>query len=266
MSGATSSGVESFGRVDILEVGRTYRVLSEELVCKALDEDPGPSGVNLAPVEAIELSPQDKERLADILANKIGGALANLRPDDSENEILDLIEDTFAVVRLKKRLENETNRASNTLRETFYERMSSRDPGVGITEVTHSEETNEYDPDAHPIVQVATDFLLDEDCGGALIPSPVQSRAKKDWKLLKKKAKEWSSEYNMSETETCGEIIAATIAVEVHTGGDPDHTRPYERYISKERGATWSQLDEVPTHPVDRRLMKWYEDMNHMSS
>lgn len=258
MSRATGCGVESFGRVDILEVGRTYRVLSKELVCKALDEDAGPSILNLASIEGIELSPQDKEILADILANQITGALSSLRPDGPENAILGLVEDTFAVARLKKRLETQTGRPSNTLRKAFYERMSSADPGV--THVTHSEENHGFEPDEDPIIQKATDFLLDENRGGSLIPEPVQNRADEDWRILQKKAKEWGEEYDMPETEACEEVIAATIAVEVHTGGILAQTRPYRRYLYKERGATWSQLDDDPTHPEDRRLVEWYQD------
>jgi hypothetical protein len=258
MSGTTSSGVESFGTVDILELGRTYRVLSEELVCKALDEEPGDYRLDLGPQEEIEFTPQERETLADILANQIVATLDNLCPDGPENETLDLIEDTFAVACLKKHLEDQTNCANNTLRKAFYERMCSPDPGV--THVTHSEETTTPSREAGPIVEAVTGFLLDENRGGAKIPGPVQSRAEELWDLLLKKAEEWGPEYNMSEMEACREVIAATIAVEVRTGGDPDHIRPYERYIYKERGATWSQLDEDPSHEIDKRLVKWYED------
>lgn len=255
MSRASSPRVESFGTVDILNVGRTYRVLSKEFVGKALDKDAGYSRLNLTSSEEIEFDDEQEGKLADCLANQISGALFNFRPDDPENKALNLIEETFAVTRLKKRLENQTNCDSNTFRRGFYERMSYGDDVVA----THIEERHGFPLD-NSVIQKATDFLLDESFGGVLIPDPVQSRAKEDWETLQKKAKEWSTEYNMPENEACEEVIAATMAVEVHTGGDPDHIEPYKNYVYKERGATWSQLDDDPTHPFDRRLVKEYEN------
>lgn len=262
MSGTSRSGLDSFGRVEILEVGRTYSVLSEELVCKALDKDPATGGLFEKPVEELELGPKQEERLADILANEINAILNNFRPNESENGILADIKHTFDIARLKKLLETETGADRYNFRKKFYERMCTRrDPGVGVTEVTHSDETNEYDPDSHPIITVATDFLLDNNRGGKLIPQHVQSRAKKDWDNLQKKAKVWSAEYNMSETEACGEVIAAAIAVEVHTGGNSEHANPYRKFLLKERGATWSQLDKNPTQDIDKRCLKRYKNL-----
>jgi hypothetical protein len=263
MSRTSSSGIESFGTLDILAVGRTYEVLSTELVCKSLYEDPGPGsyGLGREPSEEIELSPEDKDKLADILANQIDATLDNMRSDgsdDSENASLAVIEDTFQVVRLKKYLEDQMNLERRTLRKEFYQQMCSGN--TGVKDVTHIEERHRLSREDDPVVDAAVDFLLDENQGGVEIPNKVRCRVEQLWDLLLMKAKEWSVEYDMAETEACEEVIAAAIAVEVHTGGNPDHMDQYKKYLIKERGATWSQLDEDPTQPADKDIMNWYED------
>lgn len=254
MSSTPSSDGFSFGTVDILEVGQTYRVLSKELVCKALAEaNPGQP-------------PESEQDLGMVLADGIVSALHNIHPKYSREGILPIIKATFKLAFLKKRLEEETGHGSHTLRKKFYEQMCSPDPGV--PQVTHPDETNRFARDDDPDILRATDFLLDEDRGAVIIPDHVQQRADEDWDALQRKAREWSSNLSISATEACGEVIAACIAVEVHTGGNPNHTRPYKHYLYKETALVTRRLQEVTTLSVDTEeglfnaLLKWLENMD----
>lgn len=226
MSSSTELPSADLSREDISNKCSQHECLTKDWVSKGFSDLGAPP-------------PDSKSELESRMSDYINKTLANITSDYSADSIADIVKLTFVISSLQEEVADRTGSDATNLRQEFYGKMS--EPEVVIT---HKRERSYYSR-KDPLVEDVTEFLLDEEASGGNIPDLVKSRAGTDWSAAKKKAKKWAVESNFDEIEACEEIIPALMAVEVHTGGNPDHTGPYERYLKSQFSEIVTKLREV---------------------
>jgi len=230
----------------IVQRARRNPQLVRDFVRKACAEQPG--------------DPPETERgWAGTIARQIESAIANLVGHESakpgseipatsypDAEIVVLHKLTLSAIQILGYLCERAGDDFDYRCHRFYAEMVFRGGA------SHQNETIGGYPEAEEGVR----YLLSENKQGGIIPQKIDGRYPEEWTKVERLASAWNWGLSLTDAKAQLEMIPIMMGIEVNTGGNPNHTKPYKKYLDTKMSKYLNELqkaDALSEDDVDRR-------------